>query len=210
MPIVSKTVEVAAGPGLIVAIVVDYEAYPQWNEEIAAVEILERLPDGRPIKVRMRVELTGMSSTNIIEIAYLNEAQVATRVVESDIFAKQEQTFSIVPMGPTCLLTVDMDVEAKLPIPAPMVKKLANQVLEHLADNLKARAEELASGAPQPVVQPNPAEQRPHVGPPPAHPGHLPPPPGYQGQPGYQPAAPQQPYSPPPPGYVPPVPPPGY
>ncbi|MBN7462334.1 cyclase, partial [Mycobacteroides abscessus subsp. abscessus] len=69
---------------------------------------------------------------------------------------KQEQTFSIVPMGQTCLLTVDMDVETKLPIPKPMVKKLANQVLEHLAEGLKGRAEAIASGQlqPAPVQQP--------------------------------------------------------
>jgi ribosome-associated toxin RatA of RatAB toxin-antitoxin module len=145
MPIVSKTIEVSAPPELVVAIVIDYEVYPQWNKEITEVEILERLPDGRPRIVRLRVETNGMSSTNVAEIAYLNAAQVATRLLESDIFEKQEQTFSIVPMGPTCLLTVDMDVETKLPIPKAMVKTLADQVLGHLADGLKARAEQLTA-----------------------------------------------------------------
>jgi hypothetical protein len=32
-----------------------------------------------------------------------------------------------------------------LPIPAPMVKQLAGNVLDYLADNLKKRAEDLAS-----------------------------------------------------------------
>lgn len=156
MPVVSQTVEVAAPPQVIVSIVTNYEAYPEWNKEIASVDILQRLPDGRPHIVRLKVETSGMSSTNVAEIAYLNAAQVATRLLESDIFEKQEQTFSIVPMGQTCLLTVDMDVETKLPIPKPMVKKLANQVLEHLAEGLKGRAEAIASGQlqPAPVQQP--------------------------------------------------------
>jgi hypothetical protein len=38
-----------------------------------------------------------------------------------------------------------MDVETEMPIPAPMVKKLADNVLDYLAENLKRRAEELAS-----------------------------------------------------------------
>ncbi|MEC4841640.1 SRPBCC family protein [Mycobacteroides chelonae] len=157
MPVVSQTVEVAAPPQVIVSIVTNYEAYPEWNKEISSVEILDRLPDGRPRIVRLRVEMTGMASTNVAEIAYLNAAQVATRLLESDIFEKQEQTFSIVPMGPTCLLTVDMDVETKLPIPKPMVKKLANQVLEHLAEGLKGRAEQMASGAIAPPAPPQAA-----------------------------------------------------
>jgi hypothetical protein len=49
-------------------------------------------------------------------------------------------------MGPSSLLTVDMDVETSVPgVPAVMVKKLVNDALEHLAGNLKARAEHLAS-----------------------------------------------------------------
>lgn len=173
MPVVSQTVEVAAPPQVIVSIVTNYEAYPEWNKEITSVDILQRLPDGRPQIVRLKVETSGMSSINVAEIAYLNASQVATRLLESDIFEKQEQTFSIVPMGPTCLLTVDMDVEIKLPIPKPMVKKLANQVLEHLAEALKSRSEQIASGQVPPTVAP--AQQPPASVP------------SYQPQPGHQP-----------------------
>ena len=37
-----------------------------------------------------------------------------------------------------------MDVETTLPVPALMVKKVVNDALDHLADNLKTRAESLA------------------------------------------------------------------
>jgi hypothetical protein len=43
------------------------------------------------------------------------------------------------------LLTVDFDVETKLPIPNTMVKKAIGDTLDYLADNLKARAEQLAA-----------------------------------------------------------------
>jgi hypothetical protein len=47
--------------------------------------------------------------------------------------------------GPTTLLTVDIDVETTMPVPAPMVKMLLGNVLDQLAENLKLRAEQLAS-----------------------------------------------------------------
>jgi hypothetical protein len=65
---------------------------------------------------------------------------------QGEHFAKQEQLFSVVEMGPTTLLTVDMDVETTMPVPALMVKKVVNDALDHLAGNLKARAEQLAAG----------------------------------------------------------------
>ena len=51
----------------------------------------------------------------------------------------------LVPIGATSLLTVDFDVETKLPIPNTMVKKAIGDTLDYLADNLKARAEQLAA-----------------------------------------------------------------
>jgi hypothetical protein len=50
-------------------------------------------------------------------------------------------------MGGTSLLTVDLDVETKMAIPKAMVKKITGQALDHLADNLRARAEQLAASA---------------------------------------------------------------
>ncbi|MGB1223491.1 MAG: cyclase, partial [Mycobacterium sp.] len=57
----------------------------------------------------------------------------------------QEQKFSVVAVGPTSLLTVDLEVETKLPIPQPMVKKAVGDTLDYLAANLKSRAEQLGA-----------------------------------------------------------------
>ncbi len=43
------------------------------------------------------------------------------------------------------LLTVDIDVESSTPVSATMVKALLNNVLDHLAENLKLCAEQLAA-----------------------------------------------------------------
>jgi hypothetical protein len=51
-----------------------------------------------------------------------------------------------VGLGATSLLTVDLDVETKMAIPKLMVKKMSNDLLDYLADNLKERAEQLATG----------------------------------------------------------------
>ncbi|WP_319453058.1 MULTISPECIES: SRPBCC family protein [unclassified Mycobacterium] len=144
MPIVSKTVEVSASAESIMAIVADFESYPDWNEEIKGCWILARYDDGRPSQLRLDTSVQGMDGTYIQAVYYPGENQVQTVMQKGDLFKKQEQVFSVVEMGTTTLLTVDLDVEVTLPVPAPMVKKVVNDALDHLAENLKARAEELA------------------------------------------------------------------
>ncbi len=145
MPLVSKTVEVAASAEAIMAIVADFESYPLWNEEIKGCWVLARYEDGRPSQLRLDVVIQGQAGTFITAVYYPGESQIYTVLQQGDHFDKQEQKFSVVAMGATSLLTVDLDVETKLPFPKPMVKKAIGDTLDYLADNLKARAEQLAA-----------------------------------------------------------------
>lgn len=144
MPLVSKTVEVNADAGSILGIVADFEAYPQWNDEVRAVYILARYDDGRPSQLRIDTVIQGYEGSYIQAVYYPGPAQIQTVMQQGDVFTKQDQLFSVVEMGPSSLLTVDLDVETSFAVPNLMVKKLVNDALDHLAGNLKARAEELS------------------------------------------------------------------
>jgi ribosome-associated toxin RatA of RatAB toxin-antitoxin module len=145
MPVLSKTVEVDADAALIMAIVGDFEAYPQWNPGIKGLWVLARYDDGRPSQLRLDTEINGMPGTYIQAVYYPGANQIQTVMQQGDLFSKQEQLFSVVESGNTSLLTVDVDVEPTMPVPAPMVKMLLGSVLDALAQNLKQRAEELAA-----------------------------------------------------------------
>ncbi|MCK0177069.1 MULTISPECIES: SRPBCC family protein [Mycobacteriaceae] len=147
MPLVSKTVEVEAPAEAIMAIVADFEKYPEWNPEIKGCWILARYNDGRPSQLRLDVEVQGQAGTFITAVYYPGENQIFTLLQQGDHFTKQEQKFSVVPIGATSLLTVDLDVETKLAIPGPMIKKAIGDTLDYLAGNLKSRAEQMAAGA---------------------------------------------------------------
>mgnify|MGYP002144967808 FL=1 len=146
MPIVSKTVEVNRDEATILSIVADFEAYPQWNEEVKGCWILHRYDDGRPSQLRLDTEIQGNQGTFIQAVYYPAPNQIQTVMQQGELFTKQHQLFTVLGMGPgSSLLTVDMDVEVSLPVPAIMIKKIANDALDHLANNLKTRAETLTA-----------------------------------------------------------------
>jgi ribosome-associated toxin RatA of RatAB toxin-antitoxin module len=145
MPIVSKTVEVAASAESIMAIVADFESYPEWNEEVKGCWVLARYQDGRPSQLRVDVVVQGQAGTFITAVYYPGPNEIHTVLQQGDHFDKQEQRFSVVPTGPTSLLTVDLEVETKMAFPKTMVRKVIGDTLDYLAGNLKARAEKLAA-----------------------------------------------------------------
>ena len=145
MPLVSKTVEIAADAAAIMAIVADFESYPQWNTEIKGLWVLARYDDGRPSQLRLDAAYEGIEGMFIQAVYYPGPHQIQTVMQQGNFFTKQEQLFSVVELGRSSLLTVDLDVETELSVPGAMVKKLANNVLDYLAENLKRRAEQLAA-----------------------------------------------------------------
>ena len=146
MPVLSKTVEVGADAASIMAIVGDFEAYPEWNEPITGAWVLARYDYGRPSQLRLDTVVQGVEGTYIQAVYYPGANQIQTVMQQGELFAKQEQLFSVVETGASSLLTVDVDVEPSMPVPAPMVKMLLNNVLDQLAENLKLRSEQLAAG----------------------------------------------------------------
>jgi len=147
MPFVSKTVEVAADAASILAIVADFEAYPQWNDGVKGLWVLARYDDGRPSQLRLDAKYEAIEDSLIQAVYYPNPNQIQTVLQQGNLFKKQEQLFSVVDTGASSLLTVDLDVEPSLPIPGPMVKQMINSVLDYLAENLKKRAEDLGSSS---------------------------------------------------------------
>ena len=147
MPLVSKTLEVNAEATAILDIVADFEAYPQWNDEVKALYILARYDDGRPSQLRIDTVVQGHESTYVQAVYYPGENQIQTVLQQGDFFTKQNQLFSVVAVSLKNQLTVDLEVETSMAVPAMMVKKLTNDVLEHLADNLKTRAEHLGASS---------------------------------------------------------------
>jgi ribosome-associated toxin RatA of RatAB toxin-antitoxin module len=127
------------------AIVADFERYPEWSDGVNGCWVLARYDDGRPSQLRLDAAYQGFEGTYIQAVYYPGANQIQTVMQQGELFKKQEQLFSVVEMGASSLLTVDIDVEPSLPVPAPMVKSLLNNVLDHLADNLKQRAEQLAA-----------------------------------------------------------------
>jgi ribosome-associated toxin RatA of RatAB toxin-antitoxin module len=145
MPVLSKTVEVSSDAASVMAIVADFERYPEWSDGVNGCWVLARYDDGRPSQLRLDAAYQGFEGTYIQAVYYPGPNQIQTVMQQGELFKKQEQLFSVVEMGTSSLLTVDIDVETSMPVPAPMVKSLLNNVLEHLADNLKQRAEQLAA-----------------------------------------------------------------
>jgi ribosome-associated toxin RatA of RatAB toxin-antitoxin module len=141
MPVLSKTIEIAADPDSVMAIIADFERYPEWDERVKGCWVLARYDDGRPSQLRMDTVVQGIAGTYIQAVHYPAPNQIQTVMQQGNLFKKQQQMFSVAPNGRSSVVTVEIDIEMSGPVPAAMVKPMINVVLDRLTRNLKLRAE---------------------------------------------------------------------
>ena len=99
MPFVSKTVEVAANAETILAIVADFESYPEWNDGVQGLWVLARYDDGRPSQLRLDAKYEAIEDSLIQAVYYPSPTQIQTVLQQGNLFKKQEQLFSVVDTG---------------------------------------------------------------------------------------------------------------
>ena len=68
------------------AIVADFESYPQWNDEVRAVYALARYDGGRPSQRRLDTVIQGMEGAYIQAVYHPSPVQIHTVVQQGDLF----------------------------------------------------------------------------------------------------------------------------
>jgi hypothetical protein len=66
------------------AIVADFESYPQWNDKVKAVYALARYDDGRPSQRRLDTVVQGMEGAYIQAVYHPSPVQIHTVVQQGD------------------------------------------------------------------------------------------------------------------------------
>ncbi len=140
----SKTVEVAADAANILAIVADFESYPQWNEEIKGPWVLARYDDGRASQLRLDAAYEGIEDTLIQAVYYPGANQIQTVMQQGNLFKSRT---SVQRRGDGCDVAADGRHGRRAHDAGSRAdgQKVGGQRLDYLADNLKWRAEELSS-----------------------------------------------------------------
>jgi uncharacterized membrane protein len=140
-----RSIEIGAGPEAVFAIASDLERYPEWQDFLHRVTVVEREPDGRASVV------TAEADAKVVQIALRLRAsrdepsQVSWRSEGGDL-KRLSGAFRIDDAGAdrsraTFQLEVDPGFKLGLLLRGPVADRLRERVLSGMLDGLKDRAE---------------------------------------------------------------------
>lgn len=140
---VSESITVQAGADAVMDVIADFETYPEWQDEIKAVEVLETDDDGWGVRVHYTVDAKIFSMTYVLAYTYTDDAMHWT-LVEGDQVRKIDGTYHLQERDDgSTLVTYDLEVELAIPLPKMLRRKAAERIADSALKGMKQRVESL-------------------------------------------------------------------
>lgn len=138
---VSGQIIVQAGADAVMDVIADFEAYPEWQDEITAAEILETDDDGWGTAVRFTVDAKVFSMTYVLAYTYTDDAMSWT-LREGDQVRKIDGTYELAEQDDgSTLVTYELEVEPAITLPKVLRRKAAQRIVDGALKGMKRRVE---------------------------------------------------------------------
>jgi ribosome-associated toxin RatA of RatAB toxin-antitoxin module len=134
--------EVAATPSAVMAVVADFEAYPDWVANLERAEVLARDRRGRGTRVAFRLRSPLGEQAYTLAYRYQpRDAGVSWTYVEGTL-EDLSGAYTLEPTGEaTTRVSYRLEVELGMPLPGLVKRQAAKQIVRSALSDLKRRVE---------------------------------------------------------------------
>ena len=135
-------VEVAATPAEVMAVIADFDAYPDWVGGLEEVRVLARDRRGRGTRVAFRLRTPVGNADYTLAYRYApRDAGVSWTYVEGTL-QDLSGSYDLEPTGDGATrVTYKLDVELGMPLPGLVKRQAARQIVRSALGDLKRRVE---------------------------------------------------------------------
>ena len=136
------SVEVAATPQEVMAVIADFDVYPEWVGNLEQVQVLARDRRGRGTRVAFRLRTPVLSAAYTLAYRYApRDGGVSWQYVEGTL-EDLSGSYTLEPTaGGGTLVTYRLEVELGMPLPGLVKRQAARQIVRSALGDLKRRVE---------------------------------------------------------------------
>lgn len=137
----SSSITIAAPPADVMAVIADFEAYPQWTSQVKTVEVLERDADGRAVSVRFVLDAGIVKDEYTLAYDWSVADQVSWHLTKGLMQKSQEGIYALVGGRAGTEVRYDLTVDLAIPMIGLFKRKAEKTIIDTALKGLKARVE---------------------------------------------------------------------
>ena len=139
----TSSIVIDATPEEVMAVIADFEAYPEWAQGMKRVEVVDPGADGRARKVHFEIDAGPIRGSYILGYDWHGDSAVRWNLVESKILKAMEGAYELRPSGSGTDVTYRLAVDLSIPMIGMLRRKAEKVIIDTALRGLKKRVESL-------------------------------------------------------------------
>ncbi|MDH2388814.1 SRPBCC family protein [Streptomyces sp. HNM0663] len=139
----SSSIEIAAAPADVMAVISDFARYPEWTGEVKQAEVLASDDQGRAEQVRLVLDAGAIKDDHTLAYTWHGPNQVSWTLVKSQMLRAIDGSYTLAPIGAgdRTEVTYQLTVDVKIPMLGMIKRKAEKVIIDRALDGLKQRVE---------------------------------------------------------------------
>jgi ribosome-associated toxin RatA of RatAB toxin-antitoxin module len=135
----SASINIAAKPDVVMAVICDFERYPDWVDSMKSAAVLTSL-DGKAKTVRMVLDHTLVKDNYVLAYDWKPRA-VSWQLIEGNLLKAMDGSYVLKPNGAGTTVTYTLTVDINLPMIGMFKRKAEKTIIDSALKGLKRRVE---------------------------------------------------------------------
>ena len=127
----------------VMAVIADFDAYPQWSGQIKSVTVDEKGPDGRAKQVTFVLDAGVLKDTYTLDYTWHGDDRVDWTLVKSKALKSQDGSYILEDAGDGTEVTYKLTVDLNIPMIGMLKRKAEKVIIDTALKGLKKRVESL-------------------------------------------------------------------
>jgi len=137
----SSSITINADKAAIMAVIADFEAYPEWSTAIKQVTVDEVGDDGRGTQATFTLDAGVLKDTYTLAYTWSGDDQVEWTLVKGTTMRSQEGSYELAESGGVTEVTYRLAVDLKVPMLGMFKRKAEKMIMDTALKGLKKRVE---------------------------------------------------------------------
>jgi ribosome-associated toxin RatA of RatAB toxin-antitoxin module len=135
----SASIDVAARPDEIMAVIADFEHYPDWVDSMKSAEVLS-LVDGKAKTVRMVLDHTLLKDNYVLAYEWKPQT-VSWTLLEGNLLRAMEGSYQLKANGAKTTVTYTLTVDINMPMIGMFKRKAEKTIIDGALEGVKKKVE---------------------------------------------------------------------
>ncbi|UQX87237.1 SRPBCC family protein [Jatrophihabitans telluris] len=137
----TQSITVSAPPEKVMAVIADFDAYPEWAGSVKSATVTKAGSDGRAERVAFKIEASAIRDEYELAYSWDGDRAVSWTLVSGQMQKSQQGSYSLKAVTGGTEVTYSLAVDLAIPMLGMLKRKAEKVIMDTALKELKKQAE---------------------------------------------------------------------